>query len=125
MKKKISLVKTAASLIIGLAGRTSLLLFLLFAFTGKNYCDMSSKQFQLSNLLKNSILVAKGKIVQVTSDDNYYKMSFSVEDILLGTINSNKIEVVSIFKNGFRLEDEPYLEEGKEYILFLNNTKGV
>lgn len=86
---------------------------------------MSSKQFQLSNLLKNSQLVVKGKIVQVTSDDNYYKMSFSVEYLLMGTSSSNDIEVVSKFKNGFRLEDEPYLEAGKDYILFLSNTKGV
>lgn len=100
-------------------------LAVLFVFTSKSYCDMSSKQFQLSSLLKSSMLVAKGKIVLVTSDDNYYKMSFSVEDILMGTMSSNKIEVVSRFKNGFRLEDEPYLEEGKEYILFLSNTNGV
>ncbi|KAF0152055.1 MAG: hypothetical protein FD143_1423 [Ignavibacteria bacterium] len=100
-------------------------LAVLFVFTSKSYCDMSSKQFQLSNLLKNSQLVVKGKIVQVKSDDNYYKMSFSVEDLLIGTMSSNKIEVVSRFKNGFRLEDEPYLEEGKEYILFLSNTKSV
>ncbi|MEW6653346.1 MAG: HEAT repeat domain-containing protein [Bacteroidota bacterium] len=70
------------------------------------------------------MLAANGKIVQVTSDDNYYKMSFSVEDFLMGTMSSNKIEVVSRFKNGFRLEAEPYLEEGREYILFLNNTIG-
>lgn len=70
------------------------------------------------------MLAANGKIVQVTSDDNYYKMSFSVEELLMGTLNSNKIEVVSRFKNGFRLEAEPYLEEGREYILFLNNTIG-
>ena len=123
MKKRIKL--NHSSLLSGKFVQVSLLVLLaLLAFTSKSYCDMSSKQFQLSNLLKNSMLVAKGKIVQVTSGDNYYKMSFSVEDILLGTINSNNIEVVSRFKNGFRLEDEPYLEEGNEYILFLNNTKG-
>lgn len=124
MKKKIKL--DHSSLLSGRFVKAGVfVLAVLFAFTSKSYCDMSSKQFQLSNLLKNSQLVVEGKIVQVTSDDNYYKMSFMVDELLFGNNGSNNIEVVSSFKNGFRLEDEPYLEEGKEYILFLNNAKGV
>lgn len=127
MKKKICLNNATQNIsrITWLMRQAAITLFMLLALSGKSYCDMSSKQFRLSNLFKNSQLVAKGKITHITKDDNFYRMTFSIDEILFGTSGVKDIEIVSKFRNGFQLEDEPYLEKEKECILFLRNNNSM
>lgn len=95
------------------------LIFLSFASQCEIFAEISPKDYLFSNLLASADAVVTGKVNSVQSDDNKYEMIFEVEDNLSNDVSQKQINIISKITNGFRLAEEPYLETGKKYLLFL------
>ena len=104
--------------------RTTLkaVLLLLFLVTSGQAQDRIGYFF--STVFKQSNLIVKGNVTDITIEPNAYKMTFNIEELFFGPGSSSPIEIFTRLSNWYFLEDEAYLSKGKSYILFLNNDKG-
>jgi hypothetical protein len=98
-----------------------LALFLFISQPAILFCDLSEDAYLLSKLLSKSELVVSGYVDNIAINNDNYKFFFIIESVLKGD-KIKEAEVISKLKNGFYLEDEPYLEKNKSYLLFLRKV---
>ena len=96
------------------------ILICLFAYT-PSVSMVSPGALGFSNLIPNSDLIVKGEVIEVSKVPGEYRISFQVNDFLLGITQAQILEiVVPLAKNRYlQIPHQPYLEQGV-YILCLS-----
>jgi len=97
---------------------------LCIIFLSVAFADMDYSVFSFSHLFDKADCVVSGTVVSCANDEQDWRMTVDVEDVLYGTAASS-IKVISPFVNGSFREDEAYLGEGQRCILFLKKNGDI
>ncbi len=101
---------------------SSIIFILLFSAA---YAELSERAFSFSGLLSNSDIIAKGKVISVSSEPYKQIINFQVEQYVKGRISENPIQINVPLAGGLRIPNEPYLEINGTYLLFLQQNENI